>query len=259
MWRSLRYLTTGLIAVGVACVLAGSAPAQEIAQTYEFQPKDDAAFEAALEKHAEDRMEEGDPWTWNVWEEIAGPNTGTYIVRSGGHSWGDFDTYNENFGGEAALHFEADVTSTIETTHSWIGRFDTALSRPPNDGDRVRFAEVVTYHIEPGKQAQFDDAVEQIHSAIVAADWPARYSFVDPMMGKKGPQKVGAFFFEDFADMQEPETPFMEMMGSEMGEEKAEKILEQMSSAIRSTETQLFVYRPELSVEPAEEMGGDGR
>lgn len=256
MWRSLRYVTASLIAVGVGLVLAGSAPAQGVAINYEFEPKDGAAFEDALNNHLEDRMEEGDPWAWNVWEEIAGTNTGTYIVRSGGHSWADFDSYNENFAGEHSAHFEADVAPTVETTHTWLSQTDTAITRLPEDGSDVRFAEVVRYHIEPGKMSQFNDAIERVHDAVAASDYPVYYNFINPVMGTKGPQKVGAFFYEDFADMQQPETPLMEMMSSQMGEKKAEKIFDQIDDAIRHTESSLFVHRENLSIQPAE--GEDG-
>lgn len=257
MRRSLRFLTVSLIAAGVGLVVAGNAPAQGIAINYEFEPKDGAAFEAALQDHLEARREEGDPWGWNVWEETAGPNTGTYIVRSLGHAWADFDSYNENFAGEHAAEFEADVAPTVETTHTWISKNDTSITRLPDDPSNLRFAEVVTYHVEPGKMSQFNDAVEQVHDAVSASDYPVHYNFIDPVMGTKGPQKVGAFFYENFADMQQPETPLMEMMRSQMGDETAEEVISEFSDAIRYTESSLFVYREDLSVQAAEgEEGG---
>ena len=50
-----------------------------------------AGFETALKQHAEWRKEQGDPWSWFVWQVVNGENLGSFVIRSGDHAWGDFD------------------------------------------------------------------------------------------------------------------------------------------------------------------------
>lgn len=260
----MRSITRSVVAA-VAAVLALSlvpapdAAAQELARVYHVTPKDGGAFEAALSKHVKDRIEHDDPWSWTVLQVVAGKHLGDFIYRSGGHSWADFDAYDEGFGSEAGLHYDANVGPLVEHTEMWITAEDTANSRLPSDAEwpDIDLIEVVTYYVEPGMEQQFNEVVGAIHEAIEATDWPVRYAWVNPVAGTKGPQKTLALFFEDWADMQEPETPFYEMLQEEMGEDEAQETMERLGNSFRSYESMVLRMRRDLSVPPPGMRGGD--
>lgn len=260
----MRSITRSVVAA-VAAVLALSlvpapdAAAQELARVYHVTPKDVGAFEAALSKHVKDRIEHDDPWSWGVYQVVVGKNLGDFYYRSGGHSWADFDEYDEGFGSEAGLHYEVNVAPLVKDTDLTITMEDTANSRYPSEEEwpDIELIEVVTYHLEPGMEQRFEQAVGAIHEAIMGSDWPARYAWANPVSGAEGPQKTLALFFEDWADMQEPETPFYEMLQEEMGEDETQEMMERLGNSFRSYESMVLRMRRDLSVPPPGMRGGD--
>ena len=52
-----------------------------------------AQLEAGRAKHMAWHKQQGDTWTWHVWEVTTGPETGSYIVVSPNHQWQDLDAW----------------------------------------------------------------------------------------------------------------------------------------------------------------------
>lgn len=252
-----------LAATGLAAMLALSvappadAGAQELARIYRFSPQNGGTFEAALQKHVSDRIEHDDPWGWMVMEVVAGENYGDFIVRSGSHTWADFDAYDQGFGAESGLHFQVSVAPLVEDVESWITEEDTANSRLPTDAEwpDIELIEVITYHVKPGQQQRFDELVGTVHGAIEASDWPVRYAWVDHVAGLGGPRKTLAIFFEDWAGFEEPETPMYEMLQDELGEDEAQSVMEDFGQTYRYVESSILRWRRGLSVPPPDMRG----
>lgn len=257
--RSIPKLAATALAALLALSLAppADAGAQELARLYRFTPANGGAFQAALDKHARDRIEHDDPWGWMVMEVVAGEDLGDFIVRSGGHTWADFDAYDQGFGPESGLHFEVSVAPVVEDVTSWITEEDTANSRLPGDAEwpDINLIQVITYHLRPGQQQAFNEAVATVHGAIEASDWPARYAWVDPVAGLHGPQKVLAIFYENWADFEQPETPMYQMLQDELGEDEAQSVMERFGQTFRHVESSVLRWRRDLSVPPPEMRG----
>ena len=103
------------LVVATAAVMLTGIPAHAqdatYARSYTVTPKDGmvAQFEAALQAHTRWRTENNDPWTWGVSTFEVGEAVGRYAIRSGGHSWADFDAYDAGFGPEGLVHWNATV------------------------------------------------------------------------------------------------------------------------------------------------------
>ena len=260
--RHVTPLLAALFAAATAlmAIPAPDASAQELARVYHVTPKDVGAFEAALTKHVKDRIQHDDPWSWSVMQVVAGKHLGDFYFRSGGHDWADFDDYDQGFGAEAGLHYDINVGPLVKHTEMWITSEDTAKSRLPSDAEwpDIDLIEVVTYYLEPGMEQQFDEVIDGIHEAIEAADWPVRYAWVNPVAGVKGPQKTLALFYADWADMEEPETPFYQMLQEEMGEDEAGQMMDRLGQTFRGYESTVLRWRHDLSIPPPAMRGGSG-
>ena len=46
-------------------------------------------YEAARKKHMAWHKAQSDPWAWEVFEVMTGPDTGSYLISSGDHQWKD--------------------------------------------------------------------------------------------------------------------------------------------------------------------------
>lgn len=232
-------------------LLAPPAGAQDLARVYHVTPSDAGAFEAALAEHVAHRIEQGDPWGWTVMQVVSGEDFGDFIYRSGGHEWADFDTYDEGFGGEAAGHYGEVVVPHIADTRQWVTATDTANTLYPAEWDDIHLIGVTTYHLEPGMQEQFDEVIGTIHGAIVDADWPVYYSWNYMVAGTGGPQRTLAVFHENWANFEQPDTPFMQMLQEQLGEDEAKGVMERLGETYRYIENMVVQVRPDLSVPPA--------
>lgn len=261
--RTIPRLVTAALSAALALSLAPApdAEAQDLARFYQVSPKNAGAFEAALKTHAQDRIEHDDPWSWMVLQVVVGEDAGDFVYRSGGHSWADFDEYDEGFGAEAGLHYEVNVEPLVADARTWIARTDTANGRVPPDSvfPDVNLIEVITYYIEPGMMQQFNEVVSAIHGAIEDADWPVYYAWAEPVSGLKGPQKTLAIFAENWAGFEEPDTPMMEMLQDELGEDETQQLMQQFGASFRAVESAVLRWRKDLSVPPpGMREGGDG-
>src|SRR3990172_10115283 len=67
-------------------------------------------FDKAFAEHVQWRRDHKDPWTWEVYVESDGPETGAYFARSGNHNWADFDAYDaSDFAAKADVQWNATV------------------------------------------------------------------------------------------------------------------------------------------------------
>lgn len=85
-------------------------------------------FEAAFQAHVQWRKEQGDPWQWTTYQLVNGERLGDYVIRSGNHSWADFDAY-EDFLTQGSPHFYNAVGAYIDSVAGSITRVDCSLLR----------------------------------------------------------------------------------------------------------------------------------
>lgn len=224
------------------------AEAQNLARVYQFSAAEGADLEAAIAEHAAWREANGDPWTWGVYQVVTGEDQGDFVIRSGGHSWADFDAYEEfEFAEAAGAHFEATMAPAVGSVSSVITVADTAHRRFPESFENIQLYEIITWHLKPDRVQDFREAIDRIHDAIGETDWPAHYGFFSPVVGTDGPQMSLVVFFENWADMAPPETSFEEMMAEVYGDE-AGAIMEKFTGAFRWEESQVLRIRRDLSV-----------
>ena len=150
-----------------------------IARAYTFKVKQGqgAQFEEAFKQHIEWRKQAGDPWNWTTYQLTNGQNTGTYLVRSNGHTWGDLDSYAE-FLNKGSVEFNETVTPFLDSITSSISRGDPEHQNWFSNGDDVNLISVATYHLKPGKAGDMGAVLDKYHQAVTEHDYPSHYAFV---------------------------------------------------------------------------------
>ena len=232
-------------------LLPQSAGAQaDIAQIYVMTPKMGmgAEFQTALRQHVQWRAENGDPWTWDVYEVVNGENIGTFIARSGDHEWADFDTYDAGFGPRGGTNFSETVGPLLEDVTNQITMTDTANAQWPENADDYVMLQLITLHLKPAHEQEFRQLTGKFHEAILKTNWPAHYAWTYPLSGGMGPTATLVLPFRNWADLEEPETPFPAMLAQAYGDEEATEILTAYSNCYTHFETSIVRFRPELSV-----------
>ena len=122
-----------------AVALAVPALAQQTGNVAELnihtpKPGSTDKYEAARKKHMAWHKAQKDTWTWNTWEVVSGPDSGTYYTGSFGHAWKDFDGH-EKFQKDDSTDFEKGIGPTLARsfTSYYARRADMSLTAPNTD------------------------------------------------------------------------------------------------------------------------------
>lgn len=244
------FVPTALL-MAFAALFAAPVQGQSVSEIWEFTPKAEtaAAFEAAFQAHVAHRKSLNDPWVWQVYQEIVGPNVGKYYVASWNHSWADFDAYDSWAGApEAGAHFDATIGPLLEDMSSSISQ-EGAISRYPDDPSwEPTLVNVTVFYLIPGKQQGFDEAIRKFDEAIEGADMPFYYSSDFTVAGGSGPSYSIAGLGESWADFADPDPSMERVMMDTYGEEEAMRIFTAFGESVHHWESFVVRYRPDLSL-----------
>jgi hypothetical protein len=245
---------TAAAAVAVSVLISSTAlaqaPATTVARTYTIKVKQGMGtqFEAALLEHAQWRAANGDPWDWNVTMRETGEDLGIFGIRSGGHSWADFDAYDAGFGPQGLVHWTETVQPLVESVSSAITTTDQELSNPPPDGFASAFVTVTTFHLRPGRGAEFNQLIAQATEIIrdkLAGYWVWSSAISG---GGPGPYINLVGFSENWAGMADPDPSFDAIMIQEMGEDGFLEWATALGQTYRGVETMTLRRRPDMDV-----------
>lgn len=246
----------GAVALGAAVFGVGvtGVAAQDgmITRGYVLTPKPgmEAQFVAALRAHAEWRKANRDPWTWAIYTPVTG-ELGTYVVRSGRHTWAELDAYEQGFGTKAGEKFIADVTPLIASTRSVIDVAlpDSISKRPPPD-QPIKLVNVTTFLVRPGMEQQFMQLIGQASMALKAANWPPNWGWFMPYSGapETGPVVYLAGFNQNWSSMKDPDPGFDTVLSKALGRDGFMKWVEAFNQTTRGMRSVIYQYHPELSV-----------
>jgi hypothetical protein len=254
----MRTLTFRASALALVALVLSNATAvaqdSNLTRGYEVTAKAGMAaqLETAIMQHAQWRKANNDPWVWIVYTTETGDNLGTFVIRSGNHTWADFDAYDQGFGPEGLTHWNATVAPLVESITSAISRTLPDNNQLPPDGTQIAFVTVTTFHLRPGMEAQFNQLVTQAIDALKAKNWPGYWVWASPVTGGgRGPMMYLAGLYASWADMQEPEPSFEAVMMEALGQDGFMEWAGKIGESTRGTEVVTYRFRPDLSVLPS--------
>ena len=250
--RSGRVLVSTVLAV-CASVAAGAQQTQNtVLEAHRVTPKAGmrAQLEAGRAKHMAWHKQQGDTWTWHVWEVTTGPETGSYIVVSPDHQWQDFDAWTAKMGkgdtADAAVNLAPYQASS--STSYWVMLADA--SRPPAPGGQLVMGTFTTYRIKPGKSDQFRQALRTLKGALEKANYPRRSIWYSLANG--GPTGTYGVFVPraSMAEMALTEPSMRNVVETALGRTAGEAALDAFSDAVESGSSEMLEFRADLSYLP---------
>ena len=129
-------------------------------------------YEASRKKHMEWHKAQNDPWVWEVFEVLTGPDTGSYLIASGEHQWKEMEAWVARMGDADAADSRASMGQYIASTQREYWTQLNAISRLPKTPDRAPLITVTRYRVKPGHEAAFRAAIGKVNAALDAARFP---------------------------------------------------------------------------------------
>ncbi len=125
------------IVAGLLVLLCGLALAQDkdanIVRVYVMAPKPGMTkqFEEGRKRHMDWHRKQNDTWTWETWETLTGPDTGSYLsVTAPPHSWKDFDDWEAKLGTADTADSQTNMGPSITGADNAFWMYMKDWSRP---------------------------------------------------------------------------------------------------------------------------------
>ncbi len=219
-----------------------------IAQVVLITPKNGEAkaLEDAITAYHHYVADKEGAFRWQWFAILTGPDTGSYIARTGSHDWADFDATHD-WDEEAAANFASNVQPHIDSVTATMTRTDRDLGIWPDSLDGYNYFSVTRWTIKQGKDAAFKEGLKKIDATLKEGGWPTHYGFNYPVSGGKGNQITLVSPRKNFADMAPKEPEFIDVLNSAMGEEEAGAFLSEWRKTYYAGQNLLVKLRPKLS------------
>ncbi len=206
-------------------------------------------FEAGMKQHFLLHKKANDPWRRDVWQVVTGDQVGSYIIRTGGHTWADFDHEATIPGDREDL--AANVSPYMSSVAAAITEWDAEISRWPPDLPMPKLVEVTVYHLKPGAWRDFYMAVKKVHVAIGEKKLPMHYGWEWTVSGGHGTEITLAIPHATWADFKGPGSTLWKAVEEVYSETEADMLRHLFSKSTESTESFIVAYRDDLSYVPA--------
>lgn len=219
-----------------------------LAQVVLITAKDgqEKALEAAITAFHHYMADKEGAWHYQWYSILTGPNSGSYIARSGNHNWADFDAEHD-WDDEADAKFGSDVAPFIADADVNITRSDQDVGIWPDTMEGYQYYSVTNWYIKQGQGRAFDEGLKKIDGILKEAEWPSYYAFVHNVSGGHGNQVTLVSPHKSFADMAPKEPSFIDAMNKAMGEEETRAFLAEFSQTYKTGDRILLRYRADLS------------
>lgn len=230
----------------------GQDKAVDVGQVYVMVPKPGMTkqFEDGRKRHMDWHRKQNDSWTWLTWQVQSGRSTGSYISTTFGHSWKDFDTWEQKLGAGDAADGEMNLSPNISNGENSYWIYMKEVSRPTAGDEPNKMAEVEHFFLKQDGDSDFNAAIQKINEAIGKTSWPVHYFWYQLANGGDGPHYVLVIPHNSFAEMADPEPSFPVMLEKALGRHDAEELMHGLDKSIAKQSSELLTYRPDLSYRP---------
>jgi len=93
--RSAKLLCSVLVVLAPSFASAQTPPPDSVSEVLrqKVRPGTVQDYEASRKKHMAWHKAQNDTWAWEVFEIMTGPDTGSYLIASGGHQWKEMEAW----------------------------------------------------------------------------------------------------------------------------------------------------------------------
>jgi hypothetical protein len=237
-------------ALALAPVVAAAQPptTDTIVQVNRQRASNTAQYEAARKKHMAWHKSQSDTWAWNVYEVSTGPDSGGYLISSGGHTWADVEAWQAKMGAADTDNAQQTMGGLMQGTETSYWTTVYSMSRLPPTNTLSPYLHITHFELKAGHDFQFMAAIGKVKAALEAAKFPTYAIWYRLVSGGGLSHYVVVVPLANMAALGGPTVPAT--LISHLGEQKAGAVLSELFATVQSSRTELLTYRPDLSYAP---------
>ena len=251
---TIKQLSLGCLAlfgltIGLSAIAQDQPDNDGVARVVFITPKDGQgpALEKAFTDYHHWMGDKEGALRYQWYEIVSGDEMGSYVARTGGHNWADFDAKHDyDAAAEAKLNTEMRPLMAHARWVYTVDERDLGML-PENMADYTLFS-VTHWYVQPGQMGAFRAGLGKIHAALKAGQFAGHYSIVSVQSGGHGNEVVLVLPYKNFADMAPKQPSFMDVLSQAVGGmEAAGKLLSDFGATYKVGASYLIRYRPDLS------------
>jgi hypothetical protein len=136
----------------------------------------------------------------------------------------------------------------LESEDQGVFVYEEEMSlRPRPDLSHMRFMEISVYHVRPGHDKDWEDAVKMVKAAYEKAVPDAHWGMFRQIYGGDGGTYLVLSAHETLAQIDRGLLEDDKKFTSAMGEDGMKKLEEQIAAGVESSQHQLFAFSPSMS------------
>jgi len=244
-------LAIALLIPATGLMAADAPPPPNVVQHWTLWPKagHEADFEKAIKAFVAWRKSAGEGFGWQAYTPVVGDDLTFYVFRAGPFHWKDLDAQAEwaQKSGVSAEYLK-NVAMHVERAEHYLVALDTEHSLW-YDSDDYRYFGVSQLKIKPGANESMMEALKAIHKVAKESDWKPGY-MLEWVIGGAAADLVFVNPYRSWAEMADPETPFMKTMADALGSDRvARGLMKQLWGSFEPGRYTIVVHRPDLSTQ----------
>jgi hypothetical protein len=206
-------------------------------------------YEASRKKHMNWHKAQNDPWAWEVFEVMTGPETGGYLIASGEHQWKEIEAWVAKMADADAADSQASMGPHIASTQRQYWTQLNAISRLPTSEGRSPLITLTTYQVKPGTDAALRTAITKVNAALNAGNFPLRTIWFVLTNGGSTPTYAVVAPRAGLGEMA-PAPSLLEVLEKQLGKPAADALVKSFFDNVVSANTELLRLRTDLSYLP---------
>ena len=206
-------------------------------------------YEAARKKHMAWHKAQNDPWVWEVFEVMTGPDTGSYVIASGDHQWKEMEAWVAKMADADAADSQASMGQYIASTQREYWTQLNAISRMPAADKQYPLITVTTFHVKPGSDTAVRAAIAKVNAALDAGKYPLPTVWNVLTNGGPSPTYAVVVPRTGLGEMA-PAPALLEVLEKQLGKVAADALVKSFFDNVVSANTELLRLRTDLSYLP---------
>lgn len=249
--RPVKLLCSVLVVLAPGLASAQTPPPDSVTEVLrqKARPGTVQDYEASRKKHMAWHKAQNDPWAWEVFEVMTGPDTGAYLISSGGHQWKEMEAWVAKMADADAADSRASMGEYIAGTQREYWTQLNAISRLPTSEERSPLITVTTYHVKPGSDAALRAAIAKVNAALDAGKYPLRTIWYVLTSGGSSPTYAVVAPRAGLGEMA-PSPSLLEVLEKQVGKPAADALVKSFFDNVVSANTELLRLRIDLSYLP---------